>query len=558
MSYLCSVLFNYYTMISIKNITFGYDHSRKVLQDFSLEFEQGGVYGLLGKNGTGKSTLLYLMAGLLRPQKGEVCIDGVQSQLRTPQTLQDLFIVPEEFDLPRISLRQYVGTLKPFYPRFSDELLERCLTGFDMSMDVHLGALSMGQKKKVYMCVALATNTRYLLMDEPTNGLDILSKSQFRKVVISGMSEDKTIIISTHQVHDVEHMLDHVCIIDQNHVLLNEPLNEDDGPVDLEKLFIDVQTGNYVPTSKVETESGGKTPTQVTPLRCKAAGFLDVARWDLTTNRKFYLRQALLLSGLILVPIIYKYLMLLGKFHLFNAAGVGAMMAAEQDVIAASYYFSSIFCAFMLLMFCYMFHNLTTKQGRISELTLPAANSVRFLWHVACSLLGTIVVFYLSVMLADLVHVLLGWIMLGQTEFQSLTLATWRSVDVVSLVEFSKEINGDDSAWPSMITVYMLQAFGFCLSASFLSTFALGSAWKYRHTFGFVLLCHIAFWLLSIVLVAFTGPSVVEGVLGFFDTCNHVVIDLILVLCSAALLYFIWWLTYRFYCRAQVTTKRNP
>ena len=246
LSYFCSVLFNYYTMIDIKNVTFGYNKYCNVLQDFSLQFKKGGIYGLLGKNGTGKSTLLYLMMGLLRPKQGEVKVDGVLSSMRLPEVLQDMFIVPEEYDLPRVPLRQYIKSLKPFYPKFSDELLERCLTVFDMNADVNLGSLSMGQKKKVYICIALATNTGYLLMDEPTNGLDILSKSQFRKAVIQGMSEDKTIIISTHQVHDVERTLDHVCIIDKNRVLLDAPLVEEDGPVDLEKLFIETLTNKKV------------------------------------------------------------------------------------------------------------------------------------------------------------------------------------------------------------------------------------------------------------------------------------------------------------------------
>ncbi|MBQ9524628.1 MAG: ABC transporter ATP-binding protein [Bacteroidaceae bacterium] len=231
-------------MIDVKNVTFGYNKYCNVLQDFSLQFKKGGVYGLLGKNGTGKSTLLYLMMGLLRPKQGEVRVDGVLTSTRLPEVMQDMFIVPEEYDLPRISLKQYVKSLKPFYPNFSDELLERCLAGFDMPKEVNLGALSMGQKKKVYMCVALATNTSYLLMDEPTNGLDILSKSQFRKVVIESMTEDKTIIISTHQVHDVERMLDHVCIIEPNKVLLDAPLVEGDEPIDLEKLFIETLTKN--------------------------------------------------------------------------------------------------------------------------------------------------------------------------------------------------------------------------------------------------------------------------------------------------------------------------
>ena len=225
-------------MISIQNVKFGYRSHQDVLDGFSLDFGMSGIYGLLGKNGTGKSTLLYLMMGLLRPQNGSVTIDGTSATLRRPEVLQEMFLVPEEYDLPSISLKSYVKAVKPFYPRFSDELLERCLANFEMTADVNLGSLSMGQKKKVYMCIALASNTRYLLMDEPTNGLDILSKSQFRKAVIEGMTDDKTIIISTHQVHDVEHLLDHVCIIERNKVLLNEPLVEKDAAIDLEELFI--------------------------------------------------------------------------------------------------------------------------------------------------------------------------------------------------------------------------------------------------------------------------------------------------------------------------------
>ena len=230
-------------MIEVKNVTFGYTPYQQVLKDFSLNFREGGVYGLLGKNGTGKSTLLYLITGLLRPRQGAVWVDGNESTRRNPDMLSDLFIVPEEYDLPPISLQNYVKAIRLFYPRFSQELLEQCLREFEMPMDINLGALSMGQKKKVYICIALAANTRYLLLDEPTNGLDILSKSLFRKVVVTGMAEDKTIIISTHQVHDVERLLDHVVIIDHNRVLLDQRLEEsDEAPIDIEKLFIDTLT----------------------------------------------------------------------------------------------------------------------------------------------------------------------------------------------------------------------------------------------------------------------------------------------------------------------------
>ena len=213
-------------MIEVENLSFSYGRRKSmVLEDFSMKLDKGSVYGLLGKNGTGKSTLLYLMAGLLRPQTGDVLYKGVDVKKRYPDTLQDMFLVPEEFSLPNVSLKQYVKLNAPFYPNFSDELLNACLRDFDMNEDIHLGELSMGQKKKAFMCFALATNTSLLMMDEPTNGLDIPSKSQFRKVIASGMSDDKAVIISTHQVRDIDSLLDHVLIMDGSKLLLDESVS---------------------------------------------------------------------------------------------------------------------------------------------------------------------------------------------------------------------------------------------------------------------------------------------------------------------------------------------
>ena len=210
-------------MIDVNKVSFSYGRKKsKVLDGFSMQLAEGSVYGLLGKNGTGKSTLLYLMAGLLRPQSGQVLYKGAEVTKRYPNILQDMFLVPEEFALPSVSLKQYVKLNAPFYPNFSDELLRSCLRDFDMNEDIHLGELSMGQKKKAFMCFALATNTSLLMMDEPSNGLDIPSKSQFRKVIASGMTDDKAVIISTHQVRDIDSLLDHVLIMDGSELLLNE------------------------------------------------------------------------------------------------------------------------------------------------------------------------------------------------------------------------------------------------------------------------------------------------------------------------------------------------
>ena len=214
-------------MIEVENISFKYAGQKDLVFDnFSLKLEQNKIYGLLGKNGTGKSTLLYLISGLLRAKKGSVRFDGIETCKRTVDTLSEIFIVPEEFDLPQMSLNQYVKINAPMYPNFSREVLNACLKDFELPLEMNLNALSMGQKKKVFMSFALAANTKLLLMDEPTNGLDIPSKSQFRKLVAQYMTDDRTLIISTHQVHDVESLLEHILILNRQELLLDASVAE--------------------------------------------------------------------------------------------------------------------------------------------------------------------------------------------------------------------------------------------------------------------------------------------------------------------------------------------
>ena len=215
-------------MICINHLSFRYDFQHPaVFTDLSLNIEQGKIIGLLGKNGTGKSTLLYLISGLLHDRKQSVSIDGTPSCLRRPETLSRIFFVPEEFELPSITMAQYVRLNRDFYPNFSDEILEQSLKDFELPTDINLGSLSMGQKKKAFISFALATQTEYLLLDEPTNGLDIPSKTQFRKVIAAQMNDDRTIIISTHQVHDVEMLIDHVIMLESDHLLLNSLMSDD-------------------------------------------------------------------------------------------------------------------------------------------------------------------------------------------------------------------------------------------------------------------------------------------------------------------------------------------
>ena len=152
--------------------------------------------------------------------------NGTDTRRRLPSTLSDIFLVSEEFSLPPISLGEYVRLNAPFYPRFSHEALRANLEMFELTPELNLGHLSMGLRKKVFMSFALACNTSLLLMDEPTNGLDIPGKSAFRKFIAQAMTDDRTVIISTHQVRDIDRLIDHVIIMNGSQICLNRPVGE--------------------------------------------------------------------------------------------------------------------------------------------------------------------------------------------------------------------------------------------------------------------------------------------------------------------------------------------
>src|SRR5687767_133399 len=208
-------------MISVQHLHFGYP-KKPVFKDLSLELEPGFIYGLLGKNGTGKSTLLRNIAGLLFPREGKIKVMGFDPGERTPAFLQEVFMVPEEFHMPDVPLSDLEKHYAPFYPRFNKEQFRKYIGEFNIPLEGSLQNMSYGQKKKVLISLGLATNTSVLLMDEPTNGLDIMSKSQFRKVMAGALNENKCIIISTHQVKDLENLIDRITIIDEGKILFDQ------------------------------------------------------------------------------------------------------------------------------------------------------------------------------------------------------------------------------------------------------------------------------------------------------------------------------------------------
>jgi ABC-2 type transport system ATP-binding protein len=212
-------------MIVIQNLSFAYK-KKPVFDGLNLRFEAGHVYGLLGKNGTGKSSLLRNIAGLLHPQKGSITVNGLTPFERLPVFLEDVFMVPEEFYLPDISVPAFIKHYVPFYPRFDHRSFRNYISIFEIPADSTLQNMSYGQKKKVLISFALATKAKVLLMDEPTNGLDILSKSQFRKILAEALDEERCIIVSTHQVKDLENLIDRITVIDEGKILFDENVEE--------------------------------------------------------------------------------------------------------------------------------------------------------------------------------------------------------------------------------------------------------------------------------------------------------------------------------------------
>ncbi len=214
-------------MINIKNLNFNYAKKQQPLfRDLQCELNAGSIVGLLGKNGAGKTTLLKLMTGLLFPTQGEVTVNGYQPEKRQPSFLQDLYLVSEEFYIPGISINNYIKANAGFYPRFNSELLKRLLADFELPETKNLQKMSYGQKKKFLISFALATKCRLLVLDEPTNGLDIPSKSIFRRVLAGSLDEDQLVIISTHQVKDVENLIDRIIMLENGQFIMQKDLFE--------------------------------------------------------------------------------------------------------------------------------------------------------------------------------------------------------------------------------------------------------------------------------------------------------------------------------------------
>ena len=238
-------------MINIQNLAFSYG-KKEVLRNITMTLEPGKIYGLLGENGVGKTTLLTLLCGLKKTQSGTIDTDGRDPWKREPALLQDQYYLPDEVAPENDKATAWARATGKFWPGFSADKFSSILLEFEVDPEQKMNTMSAGQLKKTYLAFAFASGARHLFLDEPTNGLDIPSKAQFRSALMKHTAEDSTIVISTHQVRDLENIIDPIIILDRQDVLLNASIEQI-----ADKLYFDYGTTLHPESLYSEQLPGG-------------------------------------------------------------------------------------------------------------------------------------------------------------------------------------------------------------------------------------------------------------------------------------------------------------
>ncbi len=255
-------------MVEIRNMSFGY-RKKKLFSGLDLTLKPGNIYGLLGKNGAGKTTLLKIISGLRQAQEGSCRVLGYDPARRPAGMLEETCFIPEELYVPALSPDVFIKLHAPLYPLFDHQVFGLYLEEFELATDKRLSELSYGQKKKFLIAFGLASRCRLLLMDEPTNGLDIPSKSQFRRLMARAGGTEQVILVSTHQVRDMENLIDPIIILDDGRIIFQQPLREvgtrlrasveSAEPADADALYAEKTLGGWA----VMRESSGQEESRV-------------------------------------------------------------------------------------------------------------------------------------------------------------------------------------------------------------------------------------------------------------------------------------------------------
>ena len=225
--------------ISGLNKSYGY---KQIIKDMNLNLEGGKIIGLLGPNGSGKSTLIKILGGVLKPDSGNVTIDGKQIGIDTKRIVSYL---PERTYLsPSMKVREAISMFADFYEDFRTERAEEMLNRLNINLNDTIKSLSKGTREKVQLVLVMSRDALVYLLDEPMGGVDPAAREYILKTILSNYNENACVIISTHLISDVEKVLDQVLFIQNGNVILNSTVDEirDEKKESVDALFREVFT----------------------------------------------------------------------------------------------------------------------------------------------------------------------------------------------------------------------------------------------------------------------------------------------------------------------------
>ncbi len=191
-------------MLEVNHVNKSYG-GKKALQDFSCVLEPGEIYGLLGANGSGKPTLMKLIANLIRPDRGQILLDGQEVNYRSREHIA--YMSTEPYFYSYMKIRDVGEYYQDFFQDFSMETFREIIDKFELRPELRAKQLSSGMMAKLKVAVTMARSADVILLDEPLNGIDLIARDQVMELIISHASKDSTLLLSSHLVEEMERFI---------------------------------------------------------------------------------------------------------------------------------------------------------------------------------------------------------------------------------------------------------------------------------------------------------------------------------------------------------------
>ncbi len=210
-------------LVKCNNLCKEFDQ-KQILKNINLSISKGKIIGLLGKNGTGKTTLIKLINDLLTPTSGEILINGEKPGIHSKQIISYL---PERTYLDKdMKVSQVLRFFEEFYTNFRKEKAIKLLKDLDLKIDAKINKMSKGMQEKLQLILVMSRDAELYILDEPLGGVDPATRDYILDTILSNFKEGASVMISTHLISDIERILDEVIFIDQGEIVLTSPADE--------------------------------------------------------------------------------------------------------------------------------------------------------------------------------------------------------------------------------------------------------------------------------------------------------------------------------------------